>query len=79
MFGVVTVHAGVHRLGRGGAPPLGVRCHRHFSLETGASWAGHRQGDGGAPPYFSRDRGFGDLAWMVVTATPRAVPRPCHV
>jgi hypothetical protein len=76
-FRVVTEHAGVHYLGCGGALPLGVWCHRHFSPKTGASWACHRHGDGGALPYFSRDYGFGDLARMVTT--PRVVPPPSHV
>ena len=81
-FGVVTGHAGVHRLGCGGAP-LG---HHHwvpgattvFLHRWAQAWevtamvmAVHR-------PIFLERAGFRNLAG-VVTATPRAMPPPCHV
>ena len=79
---MVTRHAGVHRLRCGGAPP-GYR-HKVFDATaifvqrraqarevTATVMAVHR------PIFLERD-GFRDLAGMV-TATPRAVPLPCHV
>ena len=77
-FGVVTGHVSVHRHGRSDAPPWAVRCHRCFPLEMGAMrevtarvMAVHR-------PIFLERAGFRNLAG-VVTATPRAMPPPCHV